>query len=62
MTELPSLVLAGGLGAHEGLRELELLLNVTDQRPALQAAEAPHEQLWPHLARARHSACSSPHA
>ena len=52
-----ALVLAGGLGAHEGLGELELLLHVAHEGPALQAAEAAHEELWPHLARPRHRAC-----
>ena len=53
-----ALVLAGSLRAHEGLGELELLLHVAHQRPALQAAEAPHEQLRPHLAGPCHRACS----
>ena len=54
----PALVLAGGLRAHEGLGELELLLHIAHQRPALQAAEAPHEQLRPYLAGPCHCACS----
>ena len=53
-----ALVLAGSLRAHEGLGELELLLHVAHQRPALQAVEAPHEQLRPHLAGPCHRACS----
>ena len=55
---VPALVLAGSLRAHEGLSELELLLHIAHQRPALQAAEAPHEQLRPHLAGPCHRACS----
>lgn len=49
-----SLVLAGLHGAHGGLGELELLLHVADHGAALQAAEAPHEELRSDLARARH--------
>ena len=52
-----ALVVAAGGGAHERLGVLELLLHVAHDRGALQAAEAAHEQLRPHLARARHRAC-----
>jgi hypothetical protein len=54
-----ALVAADGRWALQRLGVLELLLHVAHQLAAFQAAEAPHEQLRPHLACARHRACNT---